>query len=227
MRNIRYFALIILSMLFISAYGQSTETRTVKSFEEVSAAEAIDVILIPGDEEKVVVEAKGVDLEDVITEVSGGELEIHMSRGNYRNVDVTVTVTYKRIYAIDVSSAASVVTKGMLRSPRLTLEVSSAGDADLEIEVRDLEASVSSAGDIIVSGRAEDSEIRVSSAGDFKGRDLKSNSADVKVSSGGSASVTVQNEINARASSGGSIRYFGDPDKEYTSSSSGGSVRKS
>jgi len=227
MRNIRYIALVILVAVCFTGFAQNSENRNPGPFEEISVSEAIDVILIPGDVEKIEVVARNVDLEDVITEVSGGELEIRMARGNYRNTDVTVTVTYKKIIAIEVSSAGSVVTRGVLRSPELSILVSSAGDADLEIEVRELEASISSAGDIEVSGRSERSEISVSSAGDFNGRDLKSNSADVKASSGGSANITVSSEINARASSGGSIRYYGDPEKEHTSSSSGGSVRKS
>jgi hypothetical protein len=49
----------------------------------------------------------------------------------------------------------------------------------------------------------------------------------VEASSAGSVKVSASEELDAHASSGGSIRYRGNPDKSVTNSSSGGSVRKS
>jgi putative autotransporter adhesin-like protein len=227
MKIIKYLFLAILTFVFLAGYAQKSETRNPGSFDEISVGEAIDVYLVPGNEEKLLVEVKNADLDDIETEVLGGRLEIKMRRGNYNNAEVTVTVTYKELHGIEVSSAAGVFTKGTLKTNKLKVEVSSAGKADLDIIVESLEAEVSSAGDIILEGTCDELDLSVSSAGEFDGKDLKSNRADVNVSSGGGAKVSVINEINARASSGGSIRYYGNPKKEHTSSSSGGSIRKS
>jgi hypothetical protein len=49
----------------------------------------------------------------------------------------------------------------------------------------------------------------------------------VETSSAGSVKVNVADALVANASSGGSIRYRGNPSKSITNSSSGGSVKKS
>ena len=57
--------------------------------------------------------------------------------------------------------------------------------------------------------------------------DLEAEEVLAKANSAGSVKVFATKLIDAKANSGGSIRYRGNPAKEYTSSNSGGSVRKS
>jgi hypothetical protein len=67
----------------------------------------------------------------------------------------------------------------------------------------------------------------VESAAELEAYDLTSEIVRVSAASGGSAKVSVLNELNADASSGADIRFKGNPSKSRTDSSSGGSVRKS
>ncbi len=219
-------ALLSVAITFIAA-GQRGETRSLSSFSAISVGEAIDVEITPGNKEEAIVEVSGTNPDNVITEVFGDRLKIHMARGNWRNVDVKVYVTYKEIDEIDVSSAADLVTNGVLRSKELEVEVSSAGDAELEIDVEELEVRVSSAGDLSISGRTKEQYVRVSSSGDYDGYDLESEYAEVDASSSGDARVNVSDKLDADASSSGSVYYKGDPSKVYADSSSGGRVRKS
>ena len=62
---------------------------------------------------------------------------------------------------------------------------------------------------------------------DYGAFDLESEEARIDVSSAGDARVFVTKEIDADASSGGSVFYRGNPDKVYIDASSGGKVRKS
>ena len=181
----------------------------------------------PGDKEEAIVEVDGARLDNVITEVYGDRLKIKMERGNWRNVDVYVYVIYKSLDEIDVSSAADLVTNGTLVSDKLEVEVSSAGDAKLEIEVEELEVRVASAGDLSIAGKAKEQYVKVSSSGDYDGYDLESEFAEVDASSSGDARVNVSDKLEADASSSGSIYYRGNPTKVYADSSSGGRVRKS
>ena len=105
--------------------------------------------------------------------------------------------------------------------------MSSAGSADLEIDVAELEVEVSSSGDLNIQGKARSQRVSVSSAGDYDGFDLACEEAYVRASSAGSARITASKEIDAKASSAGSVRYKGNPDKVYVNSSSGGGVSKS
>lgn len=212
------------SILLLS---QDRETRDLSSFSAISVGEAINVEIKAGDREEAVVEVDGADVSDVETEVFGGTLRIHMRRGNWRNVDVNVYVTYVELEEIDVSSAADLVSDGPIRTEKLEVEVSSAGDADIEIDVDQLEVRVSSAGDLKIRGNAKEQYVRVSSSGDYDAYDLSSEFAEVDASSSGDARVYVSDKLDADASSSGSVYYKGNPSKVYADSSSGGRVRKS
>lgn len=219
--------LLTLSGLFIilTVFAQSRETRNLNSFSELSVSEAIKVELVKGNSEKAEVEVTGTDSENVLTEVSGDRLKVHMASGNWRNVSAFVRITYKDLEEIDVSSAGSVATETAISSDRMEIDVSSAGKADLIFNVEQMELDVSSAGNFNAEGSVDEIEVDVSSAGSVSAYDLECKNADLSASSAGSIKITVTDQIDARASSGGSIRYKGNPDKERVNSSSGGSVK--
>jgi hypothetical protein len=221
--------IISIVLLWSSSFvlAQKSETRNLSSFTSISVGEAIDVYLKQGSSESVKVEVSGIDLDEVLTEVKGDRLKIHLERGNYRNIEVDVWVTYKTIESIDMSSASSVVTEGVLKAGSLSIDASSAADGTLELDVESLEADVSSSADLEVSGKVSMMDISVASAGKFDAYNLDCEEAEVSASSAGSARVNVSKRIDANASSGGSIRYKGNPDKVYEDESSGGSVNGS
>ena len=239
--------LLALALFFASAlvFAQSEETRNLSSFSSLSAHEGVDVFLKKGSKESAKIKARGIDLDDVLTDVSGGKLKIHLAGNNHRNVDVEVTVTYTSLSALSVSSAASIEgddqisTSGdfkigassagdidvSVKADDMDVSASSAADVNLELDVNTLEVEVSSAADIDVKGSAKEQDISASSAGSYDGIELQSETVEVSASSGGGAKVHVTEQLNARVSSGGSVRYKGNPRMDI-SSSSGGTIKK-
>jgi hypothetical protein len=211
----------------VSVSAQESETRSLSNFSEVSVGEAISVILIPGNKNEAIVKVRNIDLEDVETNVSGGRLKIELRGNRHRNIDVEISLTYKYIDEVSVSSAADVVTKGPIKSTSLDISVSSAGDAELDIIAEEIDVDVSSSGDLTLSGKTSSQRVSVSSAGDYDAYDLDCDEAYVRASSAGSAKINANKKIDAKASSAGSVNYKGDPDKVYVSSSSGGDINKS
>lgn len=217
--------LLLLSAIF--SLAQNREERRLSSFDEISVGQAIELELVKGNTEKAVIEVDGIDLDEVLTDVAGGRLRLRLDRDRIRgNIDVKITLTYKAIRGIDISSAADVYSRSTITADDFYLDVSSAGSGDLQLDVNSLDVESSSAGSISLSGTADEAEFSVSSAGSIQAFDLDCGEAYVRASSAGSIKLSVKDKIDARASSGGSIRYKGDPNKEYTNSSSGGSVRK-
>lgn len=207
--------------------AQKVEERDVRSFDEIRVAEAIDVYIKPGNKQSVRVEASGINLSEVLTEVSGGRLKIHLEQGRHRNHQVKVYVTYVELTSLSASSASGIFSEGTIKGDELSIRASSAADIEVDVDVNQLEASASSSGDLELSGKAKRLEIDVSSAGGADAYDLEAAIVRVRASSAGGVKVTATDEIDARASSGGSIRYRGNPNRSNTDSSSGGSVRKS
>jgi len=220
---------LLIALLFVSinALAQDQETRTLSSFSELSASEAISVFLKQGNKEEARVEVSGTDVDEVVTDVIGDKLKIEM-RGSrsYRNVKVAVYVTYKSIDEVEASSASTVEFSSVVEAKSLDIDVSSAARVRAEVNVEDLDIDISSSGDVELAGSANSQRIDISSAGDYDGRDLVSDFAEVDVSSAGSAKVNVTEEIRAEASSGGSVLFMGEPKKVYADSNSGGKVRK-
>lgn len=212
---------------YLATQAQQSENRDLGSFSGIRAGEAIDVYLKKGNKESAKVEVSGVKLSDVLTEIKGDNLVIHMRDGNYRNRNVKVYVTYVSLNKISCSSAANVYSEDVIKSSELKLSVSSAGNVEIKIEAGKTYASASSAGELILEGKTDFLEAEASSAGEVDAYNLEANRVDAQASSAGDVKVNAKVEIDANASSGGSVRYRGNPTKTNTNSSSGGSVKKS
>ena len=211
-----------------SAYAQKTENRTVGSFSGVKAQTATVVYLKKGTKESVRVVVSGnIEPKNVVTEVSGGTLKVSLENGNFNNVDVKVYVTYVDLDKLMVNSAASIFSENVIKCSKLSLSATSSGTIDIQAEVDQLEANAGSAGEIELKGKAETAIVEAGSAGEVDAYELVANTVKVKAVTGGSAKVNVVKEIEAKASTGADIRFRGNPERSNTSSSTGGSVRKS
>jgi hypothetical protein len=223
---------LLILVLICSATGlwaQQSQNRNIGSFTGVKVSEAIDVYLKKGDKEALKVEITGtnMDMDDVITEISGDYLKVHLASGNYRNVTVKVYVTYVEISKLSASSASNIFADGTIKAKDFYISSSSAATVDIALEAQNVEVSASSAADVELRGKATRVEIEASSAGEVDAYDFEAEIVEVEASSAGSTKVNATKELDAHASSGGSIRYRGSPAKTNTNSSSGGSVKKS
>jgi hypothetical protein len=207
--------------------AQNKETRNVGSFKGVKVGEGIDVYLKKGDKESVRLEVSGVETSDVVTEVSGDYLKIDMREGRWKERTVKVYVTYVEVSKLSASSAANLFAENTIKTKSLQVSASSAGTVDITIEVETIDASASTAGEISLKGKATSADFGASSAGEISAYDLSTSTISARASTAGSVKASVEKEIEAHASSGGSIRYQGNPQRSNTNSSSGGSVKKS
>lgn len=222
---------LLVILLFASGslvHAQESQTRSVSSFTGVKAAEGVDVYLSKGEKESVRVEVTGTSLENIITEVSGSYLKVHMRDGNYKGrVDARVYVTYVKIDKLSASSAGSIFSEGTIEASNLEISSSSAANIEVTINAGSVDVSSSSAGEVELKGKARSLTADASSAGEIDAYDLESGKVEAEAASAGSIKINATEELDAHASSGGSIRFRGNPDKSVTNSSSGGSVKKS
>jgi hypothetical protein len=238
MKSIR-FLLIAVTVLGMSCSvgGQSRKTvhgnhnvtkseRNVGSFTGIKVSSGVDVYLKQGDNETVTVEADENLHEYIITEVKGGVLHVYTDANIREAEKERVYVTMKEINSVATSSAGDVMGESPVRSERLELSASSAGDITLEIYAKEVKADLSSSGDMTLRGETDNLNADLSSAGDLNAYDLKAREADISVSSAGDADVNVTDKITARASSAGDINYKGDPKYVDVHTSSAGGIHK-
>lgn len=226
MKNLLFVVLLISSLPLLA---QKSETRKINAFKGVKVSQAIDLYLKKGDKESAKVEVTGGELSDVVTEVDGTTLRVKMreSRGFFSKISVKVYVTYVNLEKISASSASSVFSDGVIKTNDLEVGASSAANVEISVEANSVMVDVSSAGEAVLEGKATKAEFEASSGGEINAYKLESETVKASAHSGGDAKISVSKELDAHASSGGDIRYRGNPSRTNTNSSSGGSVKRS
>jgi len=222
-----FLAAIVYIVTITITCGQQTENRNISSFSGIKVAQGIDVYLKKGDKEALRLEVTGTSSDNVVTEISGSYLKIHMKEGHYRDRTIKVYVTYVEVNKLSASSSGNIYSEGIIKTENLEASASSAGSIEVTVDANFLEASASSAGEIDLKGRAKKLTADASSAGEIDSYDVEAETVSAEASSGSTIKVSVTKELTGHASSGGSVRYRGNPAKSITDSSSGGSVRKS
>jgi hypothetical protein len=211
----------------MSGNGNVTkETRHVESFDGIKASAGINVFLFQGDEEKVVVEADENLHVCIITEVKGSTLHCYIDCRVHFSKEMNVYVNYKMLNNISASSGSDVSGETLLKTDLLNIEVSSGADVKIEVDAQTLYCEVSSGSDALIKGKANHFQGRASSGADIKANELTVSSCDVRASSAGDIRISVTNKIEADASSGGDITYYGNPEIERIEESSGGDVSR-
>jgi hypothetical protein len=212
-----------------TVYGNGdvvTKERHVDNFSGVRVSTGIDVYLKQGNNESMSVEADENLHEYIMTEVRDGILHVYTDANIRKAERKRVYVTMKEINSIKTTSAGDVIGETPVKTDRLVLSASSAGDIKLEVYANEIEADISSSGDITLNGEADILKADLSSAGDLNAYELKVREANVSASSAGDADVNVSERITARASSAGDINYQGNPKYIDAHSSSAGSIHR-
>lgn len=208
-------------------YDANAEKRTVESFRSIKVSDGIDLYLMQGTEEGVVVSATEVAHRDKLkTVVENGELKIYLEGGWNWKGKLKAYVSVKSIEKLRASGGSDIIVQGELKTDKLNLVLSGGSDFKGQVAVKDLTIDQSGGSDVQIKGSAVNVKIDASGGSDFKGFNLIAEYAIVQASSGSDATITVNKEMAAEASGGSDVNYKGDPVIKYKSASGGGSVTK-
>ncbi len=203
----------------------TTETRKVNGdFSRVKVSNGLDLYITQGDRVKITVEADENLQDIIITEVKGDMLRIYTERNIWRAKSRKVYLTITDIEELRATSGSDVVSQNVLRLKDVDISTSSGADLRVELDADNVTSSSSSGSDLRLSGKSNSHNAEASSGSSIKAYGLESKDVTARVSSGADISVYASESINARASSGGDIRYKGNPQKVNRKSSSGGGI---
>lgn len=204
-----------------------TEDRNVnQSFSSIKATEGLDVYLTQSDSESITVKADSNLHELILTEVEDGVLKIHTKENIGRASSKRVNVSFKDISSITSTSGSDVYSTNTIHTERLDLKSTSGSDMKLDVNTSVLHCKSTSGSDLKVSGKTTKLVAEATSGSDIKAADLKAESSEVKATSGADITVNTSKELTARATSGGDVKYYGNPEKVDKSDSSSGSIRQ-
>ena len=225
-----FLALIGISTSF-AGNEERTENRNVKGFKAIKVSTGIDLYLTMGESEKVKVVAHEDIIDDLKTEVKDGTLHISLKQNDWfnwgsRNKTRKVYVMVNELHALKASSGSDVYCENTLKGEELKVSVSSGADARLDVFYKKLSVDTSSGSDAKLTGKCKFLNVEASSGSDIKANELESTICNARASSGSDITVSVSDEIYAKASSGADIKYYGNPQIRDTDESSGGDVRQ-
>jgi hypothetical protein len=173
-----------------------TEQRDVSGFNRISFEGYGTLIITPGGEESLTIEAEDNILPRIETKVRRGTLEIGFDSNRWQDiVRPTKSITFNlTVIALD----------GMALSGAGSIEANN-------IDVERFDVELSGAGSIEISGFSGTQEINVSGAGSYDGAEFQSERIDVNISGAGSATVWATESLDVNISGVGNVSYYGDP----------------
>jgi len=226
----------VLSIIFSSCWiigpsvkgnGNVTEeVRQLDSFDRIKVSRGMNVYITQGSPAKVVVIADSNLHEVIETKVSNGVLKVYVNENIRWAEEKKVMVTIEKLSGVETTSGSNIWSQNQIMTENLELKATSGANQTLDVNAKFLSAECSSGANIKLSGLAKEAELETSSGANLKAPDLKVDRCRMSASSGGNVSSTVVEKLDAHASSGGNIVYYGEPSSTEISNSSGGNIHK-
>jgi len=212
----------------ISGNGNiETQERNIPdNFTGIHVSQGIDVYLMSNNTTKLSVEADENIIDLLMTEVDNGTLKIYFEKNVWRAKTRKVYLSVSTLSSIVTTSGASVKFENSLKADKLSLRATSGSDIYAHVEVTDLSSATTSGADIKISGFAKNFDASATSGSDIKASDLKADYVTARVTSGADIKVYAVKEINAKATSGGDVRYKGNPKVVNKTKNSGGRIHR-
>jgi hypothetical protein len=235
---------LIVSFLIVMATGSfalaqktindvNAEKRSVGSFHGIEVATGIELVITEGTTEEVAVSASTIEFRDkIVTKVESGILKIYydnkLGAVNKKKVshDLKAYVSYKTLDALDATTGAEVEIDGILKSSSLDMKANTGAQIKGQVDISNLKVSQNTGSKVTLSGKAGKLEVDGDTGSKFFGEDMSTTDCSAKVSTGAQITVAAESGLNAKASTGGWIKYKGNAAVREIKTNTGGSVKK-
>jgi hypothetical protein len=206
-----------------------TQDRPVSNFKNVEVGGSAKVYVSQGDHASVKVEVDE-NLQQFVEVAQEGNRVIVRERSGFNLVptnELKIFVTAPVYNSIDVSGACDIIGQTKISNPEdLDMEVSGAGDIQMDVDAPNLKAHISGSGSINMKGQTKTVELELTGAAHAHCFDLLSEETTVDISGAGSAEVFASVKLDATVSGAGSVSYKGNAATVNQHVSGAGSVHK-
>jgi len=211
---------------------QVTQSRTAGSFSSIELYDNVNLVLVPGTNPELKVEAGKNIIEAITTVIENDTLKIHntMSCNWVRNFnkEITVYATAPELREIRYEGSGDICNQGRLTCDSLQISVwGGAGSFELDLEVTKLNLALHyGTVDFHVKGKSLITTIFANSYGPFYCNDLISNIVYIRNSGTNNCFIHAVHILEAEITSVGDINYTGNPyDVKATITGSGRLVK--
>ncbi len=202
------------------------QKRKVGEFDEIRVSRGMNVYISQGDKTAVVVKADENLLDAIETRIEGDALKVTTNSNIRKATSNKVYVTTPDISVVKSFAGSNVYSETTIKSKNLEVSSSAGSNLKLEVNAGHLNVSASAGSNIKLEGKADSFSGKATSGSNIKAEDLTTTNCYAKTSSGANFWITVKNDFEGHASSGGNLFYYGNPKSTDINKSSGGNVIK-
>ncbi|MFN4764004.1 head GIN domain-containing protein [Gillisia sp. Q332] len=206
----------------------TTQSRNVPNYEKVTLVGSMDVELISGKEGALKVEAESNLQEYITTEVTNGVLKISVKKGvsisPSGNRRIKVIVPFEEIEGVSITGSGDIRNSDQIKAKSFETRLTGSGNLKLNLNVKDLNSAITGSGNTELKGTAENFSCSITGSGDFEAFNLRAAKAEVTISGSGDVEITATEELKARVSGSGDIKYNGNPKKQDFKTTGSGSI---
>ena len=206
-----------------------TTEHPVGSFKNVEVSGAIDLYVAQGDTKPVKIETDENLLQYIEVVQEGNRIVVKSRDGiNLQPTSkIKVYVTSPVYNDIDVSGASNITGQTrIVNTENIKLDVSGAGDINMDVDAPAINAEVSGAGSVNLKGQTKTFDLTLTGAAKARCYELLSENTKVDISGAGEADVFASVKLDAQVSGAGNVTYKGGATNVAQQVSGDGSVKK-
>lgn len=208
------------------------EERALAPFTQINSEISGDVILVQNDIQKITVQAQENIIDDIRTEVVGGQLNIYLKNRPRLTTGkgFKVYITVPKVNRLVLNGSGDIEAQNEITlAENMELVLKGSGNFDLpKLVCEDLYAELIGSGKINIDGGIVDEmHLKLKGSGNFNAAQLATNKAWINLTGSGNATVRVTENLYATISGSGNIYYYGNPIVTENISGSGKIKRKS
>ncbi len=217
--------IIILLLTTTVVFSQEERTINLGDFNTLKSYRGLQIELARSNHPKIVI--TGSKSKEVNVKNSNGVLKISLTVLETFSADeVNIIVYYNdNLDHLSANEGSIIFSNDKVKIEKLYLKATEAAEINLNIKSDYIEVKAYTGGIVKLEGFVNNQNITANTGGFYKGSDLESEDATVKVFTGGDATVNTSKLVDANASMGGIIKIKGDPEKINKKESLGGYIR--
>ncbi len=201
-----------------------SESRDSSAFNGIEVRGSFSVYITQGDQHSIMVYADDNLLEHIRTDINRDILKISADKRFKGNEKPKIIIELSKLRAIDGSAGARVYAEEAIHGMELALKLRSGAEGHLNLFYDKADIDVNTGAVVKLHGAVDGLIANSATGANLDARNLKAVNCYVSSKGGSQSNVFVTGQLTAQASSGGIIRYTGDPIQKTESISGGGVI---
>ena len=172
----------VLSLLFLNSFMMpdipKEEVRKLDTFSGIGISISGDIYYTPGNSHEITIEGDAEDVDDLITEVKDGFLQVKYPRGwKIRRSKLTIYITSSELDAVKISGSAKFQAGEPITTDEMTLAMSGSGGIQFKkLNADEVDVSISGSGSAeLLGGNADEMDVRISGSGKLNAEEFEVN----------------------------------------------------